>query len=148
MQAAMAAGPFDSAVLINVLEHIPDDSGALRVIYEGLRPGGTLAVFVPAYEALYSEFDRSIGHFRRYRRSTLATALSHAGFDVPAAHYVNAPGTFAWWLVVRQLGATPTQGGLAGLYDRAVVPWARRVEAIAPPRFGQSVFAVGQKPQA
>ena len=110
------------------------------------QPGGTVVVFAPALPGLYGAFDRRIGHCRRYRRSTLATALSRAGFDVPTAHYVNAPGTFAWWLVVRQFGGTPTQGGLAGLYDRAVVPWARRIEAIAPPRFGQSVFAVGQKP--
>lgn len=145
-RAAAEDRHIDTAVLVNVLEHISDDVQALRDLFDALEPGGTVIVFAPALPALYGAFDRSIGHWRRYRRSTLATALSRAGFDVPVSHYVNAPGTVAWWLVVRQLGGNPTQGGLAGLYDRAVVPWTRRVEAIAPPRFGQSVFAVGQKP--
>jgi 2-polyprenyl-3-methyl-5-hydroxy-6-metoxy-1,4-benzoquinol methylase len=146
-RAAAEGRRIDTAVLVNVLEHIPDDVQALRDLYDALQPGGTVVVFAPALPALYGAFDRRVGHCRRYRRSTLATALSRAGFDVPAAHYVNAPGTFAWWLVVRQLGGTPTQGGLAGLYDRAVVPWTRRIEAVAPPRFGQSLFAVGRKPR-
>jgi len=145
-RAAAEGRRIDTAVLVNVLEHIPDDVQALRDLFDALEPGGTVIVFAPALPALYGAFDRSIGHWRRYRRSTLATAMSRAGFDVPVAHYVNAPGTVAWWLVVRQLGANPTQGGFAELYDRAVVPWARRAEAIAPPRFGQSVFAVGKKP--
>ena len=145
-RAAAEGRRLDTAVLVNVLEHIPDDVQALRDLYDALEPGGTVVVFAPALPALYGEFDRRIGHYRRYRRSTLATALSRAGFEVPVAHYVNAPGTAAWWLVIRQLGGTPTQGGLAGLYDRAVVPWARRIETAAPPRFGQSIFAVGQKP--
>ena len=146
-RAAAEGRGIDTAVLVNVLEHIDDDVQALRDLYDALVPGGNVVVFAPALPALYGAFDRRIGHCRRYRRSTLATALSRAGFDVPAAHYVNAPGTLAWWLVVRQLGGTPTQGGLAAIYDRAVVPWTRRIEAIAPPRFGQSVFAVGKKPR-
>ena len=137
----------DTAVLVNVIEHIPDDVDALRELYAALEPGGRVVVFAPALPALFGPFDRRVGHLRRYTRSTLATALSRAGFDVPTAHYVNAPGLLAWWLVVRQLKGSPTQGGLAGIYDRTVVPWARRVEAATPPRLGQSVFAIGQKPR-
>ena len=136
----------DSAVLVNVLEHIPDDVEALRDLFAALAPGGRVVVFAPAFPSLYGAFDRRVGHVRRYTRSTLATALSRAGFDVPSAHYVNAPGTLAWWLVVRRFGASPTQGGMADFYDRAVVPWTRRIEAATPPRFGQSVLAVGRKP--
>jgi SAM-dependent methyltransferase len=146
-RAAAEGRSIDSAVLVNVLEHIPDDVQALRDLYDALEPGGTVIVFAPALPGLYGDFDRRVGHCRRYRRSTLATALSRGGFDVPAAHYVNAPGTFAWWLVVRQLGGTPTEGGLAGIYDRAIVPWTRKVEAAVEPRFGQSVLAVGVKPR-
>jgi glycosyltransferase involved in cell wall biosynthesis/protein-L-isoaspartate O-methyltransferase len=135
----------DSAVLVNVLEHVEDDVQALRDLYDALEPGGSIVVFAPGMPSLYGAFDERVGHFRRYTRSTLATALARAGFDVPSAEYVNAPGTLAWWLVVRRLGASPTQGGLAAIYDRAVVPIARRIESATPPRFGQSVLAVGRK---
>ena len=135
----------DSVVLVNVLEHIDNDTQALRDIYEMLEPGGHVVLFVPALPRLYGEFDRRVGHMRRYTRSTLATSLSRAGFSVPHARYVNMPGTVAWWLVVRQLGKTPTDGGLAGIYDRAVVPWARKLEARIDAPVGQSLLAVGRK---
>src|SRR5262245_2220662 len=53
---------FDSVVLVNVLEHIDDDAAALGELRDVLRPGGRICVFVPAFEGLYSDFDRRIGH--------------------------------------------------------------------------------------
>lgn len=143
---AAAGRTFDSAVMVNVLEHIDDDVGVLRQLYDCVRPGGHVVVFSPAFPSLYSSFDSKVGHVRRYRRSTLATALSRAGFDVPVARYVNMPGAFAWWLVARTLGHTPTDKKAAGLYDRLVVPFTRKVEARREPPFGQSLFCVGQRP--
>ncbi len=138
--------PFDSAVMINVLEHIPDHVGVLRSIRQGLRPGGTLAVYVPAHEVLYSDFDRRIGHQRRYRRSTLAHALSLAGFELVDLRYVNLPGWFAWVLVARLLRQQPTRPATTRLYDRWVVPVLRRVEGRHPAAFGQSLLAVARRP--
>jgi SAM-dependent methyltransferase len=143
---AAAGRLVDAVVFVNVLEHIEDDVGALRDAYDLLAPGGHVVVYAPAFPALYSEFDRRIGHHRRYRISTLATALARAGFDVPEARYVNAPGALAWWLVARTLGRNPTSRGLSGAYDRLVVPLVRRVEARVDPPFGQSVLAVGVRP--
>ena len=136
--------PFDSVVLVNVLEHIDDDLGALRAIHQRLRPAGKVLIFAPALEGLYSRFDDQIGHVRRYHRSGLATTVSRAGFDVPDIHYVNLPGAGAWWLLSRQLGVVPTQSGLASTYDRLAVPIIRRVELRRRPPFGQSLFCVGE----
>src|ERR1700679_3356954 len=47
------AGPFDSAVLVNVLEHIEDDTGALKELAAQLVMGGRLALWVPAHMQLY-----------------------------------------------------------------------------------------------
>src|SRR6185312_7274103 len=69
---------FDCIVLVNVLEHIEDDIGALVDLRELLEPGGRLCVFVPAFEGLYSDFDRRIGHRRRYRRSQLVSTFDRA----------------------------------------------------------------------
>jgi hypothetical protein len=142
----MAAGPYDSAVMINVLEHIPDDRGALAAIHDGLRPCGTVAVFVPAYEALYSDFDRKIGHFRRYRRSTLVQALTDAGFELVDIRYFSLPGALAWLMVARILGQQPTASSITAIYDRLGIPILRRVEGRWRPPAGQSVLAIGRRP--
>ena len=138
-------GAFGSAVMINVLEHLDDDVDALRRISGQLAPGGRLVVFVPAFDLLYSNFDRSIGHHRRYRRASLDAAFEAAGLRPLGARYVNLPGWFAWLLMVRLADRPPTDQRMVKLYDRTVIPVLRRIEGRFAPPFGQSVFGVGVK---
>jgi hypothetical protein len=105
-----------------------------------------VAIFVPAHSGLYSEFDHRVGHFRRYSRATLATALSCAGFEVVETRYVNQPGAVAWWLLAKALRRTPTNGALVRFYDRVGIPTVRRLERGRQPRFGQSLVAIGRRP--
>ena len=70
----------------------------LGAVREGLRPGGVLALWVPAYEALFSNVDRQQGQLRRYRLSTLATQLDDAGFEIVELRYAHGPGAVAWYL--------------------------------------------------
>jgi SAM-dependent methyltransferase len=137
---------FESVVLVNVLEHIEDDAAALRAILGGLRPGGTVVLFVPAFQALYSEFDRLVGHYRRYRKGELAALVRGAGFEVVEARYVNCVGAVAWWVVARQLGRFPKSRAAMRTYDRTVVPVIRWIESRWTPPFGQSVLCIGRRP--
>lgn len=141
-----AEGTYDSAVFINVLEHIPDDLGALKATRRVLAPGGHVYVYSPAFETLMSRFDREIGHCRRYRKAQLEALARSAGFEVVSSRYVNLPGWFAWLLVARLLRKNPTSSELAGFYDRWVVPAFRRIESRIRPPFGQSVLVVGRRP--
>jgi 2-polyprenyl-3-methyl-5-hydroxy-6-metoxy-1,4-benzoquinol methylase len=145
--AALATGGrrFDSVVLINVLEHIDDDVDALADLRELLKPGGTLCVFVPAFEGLYSDFDRRIGHRRRYRRAQLVSTFDRAGLGVLDVRYVNTVGAVAWWTFSRQLGQVPTQRWSVKVYDRFAVPVIRNLEAGRTPLFGQSLLCIGQR---
>jgi SAM-dependent methyltransferase len=57
---------FDSVLMVNVLQHIPDDVGALRGLSRLLVPGGNVVVYVPALTGLYGALDKTIGHDQRY----------------------------------------------------------------------------------
>jgi len=73
---------FDAAVLGEVLEHVPDDAGALSEVARVLRRGGVLAVSVPANPARFGPSDRWAGHLRRYDRRMLVDACERSGFRV------------------------------------------------------------------
>jgi hypothetical protein len=94
---------------------------------------------------LYSRFDRTLGHQRRYRRKTVGLACKRAGLEVVGAAYVNSMGFFAWLVYARGLGQIPTKSWSTQLYDRAVVPRLRRFETGRDVPIGQSVLCVAQR---
>jgi SAM-dependent methyltransferase len=137
-------GDYSAAVAFNVLEHIPDDVGALRGFGRLLRPGGAVVLIVPAFEFAMGRFDRAVGHQRRYRLSTLGAALERAGLRTETLHYVNSLGLLAWFMGMRLLRMTPGEGPVLTAWDRAVIPLLRRAESRRVPPFGQSVFSVAR----
>lgn len=77
-----ADATFDAAVLGEVLEHVEDDHGALAEVARVLKPGGVLAVSVPANPKRFGPSDRWAGHVRRYSRQALLDACAAGGFTV------------------------------------------------------------------
>jgi len=132
---------FDAIVMLDVLEHIADDLGALIRLRSFLRPGGRLIVKVPAGAWLYSEMDRAIGHHRRYSRRSLRDTLTRAGYRPERLWAFNAPGILGWWLNGKLLGrATPPREQIDG-FER-IVPPIRLFERVLPPPVGLSCFAL------
>jgi SAM-dependent methyltransferase len=134
--------PVSTVVAINVLEHIEDDSAALRSLARLVEPGGRIVVWVPGYMQLYGDFDREVGHVRRYTPTTLRAAIAAAGLVPGDIRPVNLLGGVAWWLAVRRGGVGAPKPGLLRMYDRFVVPTTRALESRLTPPFGQSVLAV------
>lgn len=137
-------GNYTAAVSFNVMEHIPDDVAALRAARFAVGETGAVISFVPAFPFAMSNFDRAIGHVRRYTVDSLSAAYSRAGLEVETIHYVNAPGLLAWFVGMRLLRMTPKAGPTVALWDSQVVPRARKWETRHRVPFGQSVFAVGR----
>jgi len=73
---------FDIIGLFDVLEHIDEDEKALAEMGQALKPGGTIFITVPAHKLLWSYFDESSNHKRRYSRKELATKLERNGFII------------------------------------------------------------------
>ena len=140
-----SAGPPDSIVYINVLEHIENDLDELRIVHRTLKPGGHLIVFVPALPLLFSKFDRSLGHFRRYRKSELRSRLEEAGFRMKDLRWFDMLGILPWLVKYRIAGSTSMEPGAVHLYDRLAVPVIKRAESLIAPPVGKNLFAVVEK---
>ncbi len=140
----LVAERLDTAVCLNVLEHIEDDRRALGAMYSLLEPRGRLVLLVPALRVLYGALDEALGHFRRYVPRELSARLGEAGFRVRHLEYFNLAGTPGWWFAGRVLRRPLIPPGALRCYD-ALVPLFR-LESLLPWRIGQSLIAIGEVP--
>jgi len=134
----------DSIVYVNVLEHIDDDEAELRAVHQTLTPGGRIFIFVPAFQWLFGEFDRQIGHYRRYTQAELCEKCRRAGFRIVAAKYMDLLGIVPWWIKYRLLGSTTMDPRTLKLWDKYAVPVSRSIESTIKPPAGKSIIFVGE----
>ena len=98
---------FDAVITSEVLEHIPDDVGALAELRRVVRRGGVVAVTVPSWLPekvnwmLSDEYHAPAvvgGHVRIYSATELKAKLRGAGLDVAGSHHAHALHSPYWWL--------------------------------------------------
>jgi SAM-dependent methyltransferase len=137
---------WDAVLSVNVLEHIEQHEGELKLYSSMLRRReGHLCLFVPARPEIYSPIDKDFGHFRRYRRIDLRHLLHQAGFVISRLSYFNFVGYFAWWLNFCLLKKRHFEPGKVLFFDRAIFPFVHALERrIHRPPFGQSLLAIAQ----
>ncbi len=87
---ALEAGAYDLVVLLDVLEHIPDDAGALGALRPTLAPGGRMLLTVPAMPWLWSAHDAAHHHRRRYTAATLRRVLEGSGYRIRHLTHFNS----------------------------------------------------------
>jgi SAM-dependent methyltransferase len=113
----------DAVVSANLLEHVPDDRGALREFARILRPGRRAVIVVPAGARTYDYYDRFLGHERRYARRELARKCVQAGLEVVEDTHIGSLLYPAFWLVKqrnRRLGRALEGGALERRVERDI----------------------------
>lgn len=138
-----------SIVCLDVIEHVPDDVGVLGQFHDALPAGGKAYVKVPAVSWLYGPIDRASGHYRRYSRRALRTAMESAGFEVERCRYMNFAGVPPYFIKSRILrreanfSRTFTSEQLARI--ERMMPLIRGIDRVTGPPLGLSAIAVGAK---
>jgi SAM-dependent methyltransferase len=153
-------GSFDRVIAAEVMEHIPDDVGALRELARITRPGGVLAVTVPRWFpelvnwALSDEYHAPAavgGHVRIYRESALRGRMQHAGFDVFDRHHAHGLHAPYWWLKCA-VGVNNSDHAAVKAYHSLLVremveqPIELKIaERVLQPIIGKSLVLYGRK---
>lgn len=135
---------FDAIVCLNVLEHIKEDFRALKNMYKLLKPRGKLLLLVPAHMLLYSNFDKSLGHFRRYTTAGLYKNLARVGFKNLQVRYLNWFGAIGWYVFLTLSKSSRIPDSKLGIFDK-ISRFLLLPEKVIRLPFGLSVFAISQK---
>jgi ubiquinone/menaquinone biosynthesis C-methylase UbiE len=78
----------DVLTALDVIEHVEDDRTALREFLRVVRPGGLAVITVPALMALWSDWDVTLRHFRRYSKNSLLKIIPPE-FEILHTNYIN-----------------------------------------------------------
>jgi SAM-dependent methyltransferase len=89
-ELSLPTGSLSTVGTFDVLEHIEDPHPLLKEFARVLSSEGVLLITVPAHPSLFSEYDSSIGHFRRYTSKELKASLERAGFEVIYSRHLFA----------------------------------------------------------
>jgi SAM-dependent methyltransferase len=135
---------FDTILYIDVLEHIQNDVIELIEANRHLVEGGRLIVLSPACQFLYSQFDLSIGHQRRYDRNSML-ALTPGGCRVEHFYYLDALGmapSLANRFLLKQSNPSLQQ---ILFWDRFLLPFSRILDRLVGFHFGRSALMIWRK---
>jgi SAM-dependent methyltransferase len=154
-------GAFDRIIASEVLEHIEDDQAALDELARVLRPGGTIALTVPAWlpeqvcwrlsDEYHAPFVEG-GHVRIYRAAVVRGRLRVAGLEPWSSHRAHALHSPYWWLRCA-VGPTDDSHRAVAAY-RKVLEWdivraprtTRWTERALNPVLGKSLVVYARKP--
>lgn len=131
----------DTFIYIDVLEHIEDDRAELQAAASRLSPGGRLIVLSPAFNFLYSPFDKSIGHFRRYDKR-MFQSLTPSSCQLEKLMYLDSLGAGTSLInkfILSQ--AMPTVEQIL-FWDQRIIPIAKSVDRLIGYRLGRSLVGI------
>jgi len=143
-----ARSRYDCVLLMDVLEHIPDDTALAAWVMGASKEGGLVCVSVPTsrYRRVFGEdFHREVGHVREgYSASHLAALFPHLEL-VGLWYNTGIVSQIGCWLYYRYLRhvKVPVIEGLMALACQLLFAWADFPNG---PKYSCSIFAIFRKP--
>jgi SAM-dependent methyltransferase len=139
---------FDTVLMLNVLEHVPDELKALHHLWSALEPGGRAIILVPQHPALYGTLDAALEHRERYTEAGLRRALTAAGFRIETVFDFNRFSVPGWWLhgkilQRKKFSGYPRKAGRFGI--GRVLYGAKFNHEFSPPAEDRPIWDFGRK---
>ena len=85
---------YNAILYLDVLEHIKDDKAEILNALKSIKKSGYLIINVPAFQHLYSNFDRDVGHYRRYSKADFIRIIKKVKFQNVNFVYYDSIGYF------------------------------------------------------
>ncbi len=137
-------GMVDTAICLNVLEHVEKSDDAAVNLFRALKPGGCAVVLVPQGQWAYGKIDEALGHVQRYSKDQLRERMQRAGFQVEKILEFNRISLPGWYVNGKLLGKSTISPFQLRQFNRLVWLW-RRIDRWLP-WASTSIIAIARKP--
>ena len=145
---------FSLVLATDIIEHVDDDTLALKELYRILTPGGRILLTVPAFMSLWGLQDEVSHHKRRYRKKSLTRSLTSAGIKHDSMYYFNYILFVPIWAarqIIRLFKIqTESENDINSPLINCVLSYIFRFDALTAqtinPPFGVSILVTIKKP--
>ena len=136
---------YDVILYLDVLEHIEDDEKEIYKAHKALKKGGYLVINVPAFQFLYSDFDKDVGHIKRYTKKDIRSLVSNYNFEIIKLNYYDSIGFFLSFLS-KMISSNYKKNFEEKIKIwNSLIPASRILDKIFISSFGKSLIVVAKK---
>ncbi len=135
---------FDVIIHFQVLEHIKEDNKEILKNLELLKNDGHLIICVPSFMSLYSKFDKSVGHHKRYIKEDFYK------FDLKKNQiikmmYIDSSGYIIYKLFKFFLNSEYPNKYMIIIWDKIFIPISIILDWILNYKIGKNLISIIQK---
>jgi hypothetical protein len=140
----LSSDKFDLILYIDVLEHIESDLIELQLASSKLQSDGRLFLVVPAFQALFSNYDRKLSHHRRYSKKSLR-CVTPSNLEIESLFFLDSVGLLGVALN-RILHNTNLSQVVVRVWDVILIPVSKVLDHfIFKHSFGKSIVLIAKK---
>ena len=136
---------FDTILYLDVIEHIEKDKNELNTAYNLLEKNGHLIIIVPAFQFLFSQFDKNVGHFRRYRKNFFIKYSKEKNLKIKKLAYFDFIGFFIIFFskILKITNSKKTSLGIK--IWNFLIPLSKFIDKITFNTLGKSIICIYKK---
>tara|TARA_Y100001980_G_C14502426_1_gene278278 strand:- start:545 stop:940 length:396 start_codon:yes stop_codon:yes gene_type:complete len=128
----------------DVLEHIQNDLKEVLSAKKKLKKNGYLIFSVPAFQIFYNNFDKSVGHFKRYNKNDFNLISSKSNLKIEKIMYYDS---FGLLLIILSKIFNVTNKNLEKniKFWNFFIPLSKIIDLLTFNKFGKSLLCVFKK---
>ena len=133
---------FDTIIYIDVLEHIQNRLKEIKVANIKLKKKGRIIILCPAYNFLYNEFDRKIGHFLRLDKKEFK--ILKGNLNIERIFYLDSVGFLLQFINKFIFNTLPKKTNIF-IWDNYLIPISKFFDFFFNYSFGKSIVCIYKK---